>query len=166
MVCGIVGLRVWGLLENVEQLKNRRRNLCQNTQTFIDKSFKITTNPSKIGQNASKIDKNRFLDCFGAFSAPCRTQVGFREARPGKTTTPLEPFSLKMVLQGSILGSPGTPKWLQNRTFEHRSALGPSKNCLREGFRKKHEKLMKNGSNNHWFWGARNVLNHVSAVAG
>ena len=39
-----------------------------------------------------------------------------------------------------VFGMPGIPKWVQYRTFEARSELGPSKNGLREGFRKKHEK--------------------------
>ena len=45
-----------------------------------------------------------------------------------------------IVPQGSILGPTENRKSLQNRTFEQRSAPGPSKNALREGFWKKHEK--------------------------
>ena len=49
---------------------------------------------------------------------------------------------------GSISGPPKIRKSLPNRTFEHRSALRPSKNALREGVRKKHEHLMKNQCKN------------------
>ena len=49
----------------------------------------------------------------------------------------------KKSLQGSILGPPKIPKWLQKRPFEARSALWASKNGLREGFWKKLEKLKK-----------------------
>ena len=50
----------------------------------------------------------------------------------------------KMALQGPMFTSPENPKSVQKRTFENRRALGPSKNCLREGVRKKHEHLKKN----------------------
>ena len=49
----------------------------------------------------------------------------------------------------SILDPPENQKSVQNRTFEHRRALGPSKNVLWEGVRKKNEKSMKNEAKNH-----------------
>ena len=52
--------------------------------------------------------------------------------------------------------TPLDPKWLQTRTFEPRSALGPSKNDLWKGVRKKHEKLTKNRCENGTFLMAQN----------
>ena len=68
----------------------------------------------------------------------------------------MEPFWLKMVLQGVILGPSWGPKSVKNRTFGPRSAQGPSKNDVWEGVWKKHEKLMKNRCRNGWFLMARN----------
>ena len=39
-------------------------------------------------------------------------------------------------------GNPENRKWLQNRLLEARSAPGPSKNYLREGFHTNHKKYM------------------------
>jgi len=75
---------------------------------------------------------------------PNRAQVGSMMRTPRKTTTPLEPFWLKMALQGVILDPNGVPKSMKNRTFGDRSALGPSKSRLWKGVWKKHENLMKN----------------------
>ena len=66
------------------------------------------------------------------------------------------PFCPKMSLQGAILGFTENRKLTQNRTFEHKPALGTSKNALREGVRKKHEKLMKKRCNNQCFLMAQN----------
>ena len=52
--------------------------------------------------------------------------------------------------------TPLDPKWLQNRIFEHRSALGPSKNDLWKGVWKKHENWMKNQCGNRCFLMAQN----------
>ena len=58
------------------------------------------------------------------------------------------------------MGTPDITKWLQNRTFEHRSALGLSKNCLREGLCKKHEKSMRNTLENDRIWDAKTFQNY------
>ena len=59
------------------------------------------------------------------------------------------------------MGTPEIAKWLQHRTFEHRSALGPSQNCLREGFWKKREKSMRNTMENDRFWDAITFQNYA-----
>ena len=87
---------------------------------------------------------------------PNRAQVGSRRLRPGNRPPLLAPFWSKMVLQGAILGPSWGPKSDKNRTFGPRSAQGPSKNDLRKGVWKKHEKLMKNRCRNGWFLMARN----------
>ena len=57
---------------------------------------------------------------------------------------------------GAIFGPPGNRRSLQNRTFERQLGLGPSKNGLREGVRKKHENSMKKRSENGRFLMAQN----------
>ena len=53
-----------------------------------------------------------------------------------------------MALQGSILGPQEHRKSDQNHTFEHRLALGPSKNALWKGVPKIHEIWMKKWGEN------------------
>ena len=107
------------------------------------KSWKILL---KSVQNPWKIDKNRCLGRFGPFSVPNRGQVGARTLWASSRVTQKSIFGPKMAPQGSLFGPPQIPKWLQNRTFEARSALGPSKNGLGEGFWNK----SKNGWKNDW----------------
>ena len=63
-------------------------------------------------------------------------------------------------------GTPGNRESHQNRTFEHRSALGPSKNGLREGSGKKHEKSMENGPERVRFFEENNMLKRNKHGAG
>ena len=81
----------------------------------------------------------------GTVLANMQRPGGSREASPGLAGNSKIDFLAQNVAPGSFLGTLENRKWLQNRTFEARSALGPSKNGLREGFRKKLEKSMKNG---------------------
>ena len=138
---------------------NMHRNLYNNILKITRNSCTIYP---KLIQNLSKINKIRSLGRFGAFSAPFRAQVGSRTLPVLRGTRLLEPFLQKMALQGDSFGHPLDPRWLQNRTFEIRSALGPPQNGLWEGVRKKHENLMKNpwengppqtakSSRNYWF---------------
>ena len=61
--------------------------------------------------------------------------------------------------QKCIQKTPGAdPKWLQNRTFEPTSALGPSKNDLWEGGWKKHDIFMKIRCENRSFLMAQNYV--------
>ena len=82
-------------------------------------------------------------------SAPNLAEVGSGALGIEWGTTPLGVFLAESVVSRVDFRTPADPKWVQNRTFEARSELGPSKNGLREGFRKKHEKSMKNGLKNH-----------------
>ena len=132
---------------------NMHRNLYKGMLKIKRKSCKIYP---KLVQNPSKIDKLRSLGRFRAFSAPTRTQVGSRSGSGRIRQNLWGAFSPKMSLQGSIFGHHLNPKLLQNRTFEPRSALGPSKNGLWEGVWKKHENLMKNQCENRSFLMAQN----------
>ena len=115
-------------------------------------------NPSQIEQ---KTTPDRWKCVLGAFSAPNRAQVGSMTVPLIRGTRHFKVFWPKMAPQGSISGPPEIPKWLKNRTFVHRLALGPSKNGLREGFWnesknqwknhwKKDQKSWKNGLKIHW----------------
>ena len=132
---------------------NMHRNLYKNMLKIMRTSCRIDP---KLVQNPSKIDKNRSLGRFGTFSAPFRAQVGSRTLGAIRGTRLLAPFWPKMVPKGVIFGTPLDPKWLQNRAFEHRLALRPSKNGLWKGVRKKHENLMKNRCENRRFLMAQN----------
>jgi hypothetical protein len=114
--------------------------ICNKSSENRLKSWKI--HPKSV-QNPWKINKNRFLGSFGAFLAQGRAQVGSGTLPGISRHLPGNPFWPKMAPQGSIFGTPKIPKWLQNQTFGHRLALGPSKNGLREGFRKKKKNLWK-----------------------
>ena len=117
------------------------------------KSFKIHRTSF---QNEPKTVRNREKCVLGAFSAPNRAQFGSR-ARPVVWRNRLwEPFWSKMSFQGSLSGPIENRKSLKNRSFEDRRALGPSKNGLRKGVRKKHGNLMKNRSENGRFLMGRN----------
>ena len=77
---------------------------------------------------------------------------GGKRALPGDVTNACwESFWRKMSPKGAIPGTTLNPKWLQNRTFEHRSALGPSKNALWERLLKKRENLMNHRCENQRF---------------
>ena len=72
---------------------------------------------------------------------------------PGiRSTTPLAPFWLKMVLQGVILEPSGGPKSVKNHTFGLRSAQSPSKNGFRKGFRKNMKIWWKINAKMDAFW--------------
>ena len=86
--------------------------------------------------------KNKKCSVFATILRPGR----LRDGSPGKKFDFFRVFWPKKSRQGSLFGPPQIPKWLQNRTFEARSALGPSKNGLGEGFWKK----SKNGWKNDW----------------
>ena len=117
-------------------------------------------NQSRFVQNPSKIDPkttpDRWKCVLGAFSAPNCAQVGSR------TLSVLRGRSLFMIFwniirdYGTIFGAPGNRGSLQNRIFEYRRALWPSKNALWEGVRKKHENCMKNRCQNRRFLMAQN----------
>ena len=99
-------------------------------------------------QNRSKIHQKSFRSAFGGKTVTCNAQVGSGTLRGIRTHALFYFFRRKMSLRGSILGPLENRKSVQNRTFEWKPALGTSKNGLREGVRKKHEKSMKNGSKN------------------
>ena len=99
---------------------------------------------------------DRWKFVFGASSPPNRSQVGFRTL-PLNWGTPLFiDFGNIIWIFGSIFGALGNRRSLQNRTFEYRRALWPSKNALWEGVRKKHENWMKNRCENRRFLMAQN----------
>ena len=98
-----------------------------------------------VGPRVAKLLKNDL----GMPSAPSRSQVGPRPETSRKGTPFWVPFWPKLSLQGSILGPQKNRKSLQNHTFKHRLARGPSKNCLWNGALKKHEKLMRKSCKNH-----------------
>ena len=122
--------------------------------------YRIAENPSTIVQNPSgiyqKLYQNQWKCVLGPFSAPNRAQVGSRTLDLNWGTAPFGTFWPKMALEGAMLGPSGIPKSVKNRTFGPRSAQGPSKNGLRKGVWKKHEKLMKKRCRNGWFLMARN----------
>ena len=69
----------------------------------------------------------------GASSATLGRQVGSRTLHPERRVTQNRLFERKWGAQGSISGPTENPEWHQNRTFEKRSAPGPSKNALWAG---------------------------------
>ena len=70
--------------------------------------------------------------------------------------TPLAPLWPKMAIQGVILDPPRVAKWLQNRSFERRSAFGLSKNGVCKVVLKELWKNMKNRCGNRCFLMAQN----------
>ena len=78
--------------------------------------------------------------------ATCNVQLG---RLPFKNSVFFYTFLAEKVAPRVDFAPPEIPKWLRNRTVEARPALRASKNGLREGFWKKHEKCMKNGPENH-----------------
>ena len=132
-VSGLDVLLVWGVVLLWFPKKKLKKSCLNSIQNY--------PNPA---QNPPKTIPNQWKYVLGPFSAPSCGQGGSRTPTPGRGTRLLEPFWQKIVLQGSILGPPEIPKWLQNRTFVHRLALGPSKNYLWKGVWIKHEILMKN----------------------
>ena len=84
------------------------------------------------------------------------TQVG------SEWVTVIRPTALFIIFwniiwdYGAIFGAPGNQGSLQNRTFDYRRALWPSKNALWEVVRKKHENCMKNRCKNRRFLMAQN----------
>ena len=117
---------------------------------------KLFQNDPTSSQNRPKTTPNLWKWFLGPFSAPNCAQVGSR------TLTGVRGRSLFMILwniirdYGTIFGAPGNRRSLQNRTFEYRRALWPSKNALWEGVRKKHENCMKNRCQNWRFLMAQN----------
>ena len=125
--------------------------ICVKSLEILQISSKILPKPTK---NDPKSRKIRPWTGFGAKSRPGRLQ----DASGVKKFGFREPFWLKMSLQGSVLGSQEKRKSVQNRIFEYRRALGPSKNGHWKEVRKKHESLMKNRCINQGFLMA---WNHV-----
>ena len=125
-----------------EKMRNYRNSI-QNLHRILPKSMR----------NRPQIDENTFLERF-------RRQVATKSARgwfPQTAGVPLlAPGWSKTVPNGSILGTPLDPKWLQNRTVEDRLALRPSKNGLWKGVRIKHENSMKKRCENRRFLMAQN----------
>ena len=114
--------------------KNEGADLSNNTQRIMQKHVehreKIMKINRKFVKNPSKVDKIRFLGRIGTFSAPFRAQVGSGWAGGVRGRGLLVPFWPKLARQGAILGASPNPKSLKNHIFEHKSALGPSKNDL------------------------------------
>ena len=98
------------------------------------------------------MNKIRSLGRFRSVSAPFCAQVGSRTRPLVWRNRLLEPFWPKVTRQGTILGPPLDSKWLQNRTFEHRSALGPPNMTSGRGFRKQMENVWKIDAKIEAFW--------------
>ena len=114
---------------------------------------KLLKNPYQIEQ---KTTPDRWKCVLGAFSAPNCAQVGFRTLPPKWGTPLFIDFWNIIWIFGPIFGAPGNRRSLQNRTFEGRLGLWPSKNALWEGVWKKHENCMKNRCQNRRFLMAQN----------
>ena len=106
-----------------QPIGNRHQDVCKNMLTIIRKSAQIIENPCKIHPKSMT---NQCLDSFGLEVA---VAGGARRPRLVLVDFPHgfdDLFSPKL-LKRVIFGTPEILKWVQNRTFEHRSALGPSK---------------------------------------
>ena len=130
----------------MKKIHNINADLFKHTPTFIQKHV---TNHEKILKKQSQIDPKilpkinriRSLGRFRSVSAPFCAQVGSRTRPLVWRNRLLEPFWPKVTRQGTILGPPLDSKWLQNRTFEHRSALGPPNMTSGRGFGTKMENV-------------------------
>ena len=67
-----------------------------------------------------------------------------KDATPGKTTRPLEPFWLKSGRPEGHLWDPWKSEMVPEIDFWSIGRLLGAKNALQEGFRTKHEKSTKN----------------------
>ena len=112
------------------------------------RKINVFSNPQKSTKVSLSIEplapKDRFfIKKYPPHPAGCRAFSDLSNSNP-----------IPPVPEGLVPSLP--PRRLQKRTLEDRRALGPSKNVLWEGVRKKHEKLMKIRCENERFLMARN----------